>query len=316
MALAKPRSRWAKYGILALSPLLLIGALTTVATQALTYFSVHPPRERITRTPASLDLPFEDVSFLTSDGLRLAGWFLPAAQDGPAIILGHGFGRSRQEMLDVADMLYRNHYDVLLFDWRAHGESEGERTTFGYEETKDLAAALRYLQSRPDVDPQRIGVLGNSMGGAIAIRGAAILPELKAVVSDSPYPSLVDTIDVGVRRRGPLGLWPLRPVAAFIGTATLGVDPELVSPVDEIAAISPRPVLILHGGKDELIPEDTGERLYAAAGEPKYLWYAPDAAHVRLLSRYPEEYKARVLSFFDAALNGHAEQASITIVWE
>ena len=157
----------------------------------------------------------------------------------------------------MAAMLHRNCYNVLLFDWRAHGESDGERTTFGYEEVKDLAAALDYVSSRPEVDPERIGVLGNSMGAAIAIRGGAALPQLKAVVSDSPYPSLQDSIEVGVRRRGPLGLWPLRPLALFLGIKTIGVDPDLVRPIDEIDEISPRPVLIMHGGRDELVPDDT-----------------------------------------------------------
>jgi fermentation-respiration switch protein FrsA (DUF1100 family) len=212
-------------------------------------------------------------------------------------------------MLDVAAMLHRNCYNVLLFDWRAHGESDGDRTTFGYEEVKDLAAALDYVSSRPEVDPERIGVLGNSMGAAIAIRGGAALPQLKAVVSDSPYPSLQDSIEVGVRRRGPLGLWPLRPLALLLGIKTIGVDPDLVRPIDEIDEISPRPVLIMHGGRDELVPDDTGDRLYTAAAEPKFLWYAPDAAHVRLSTRYPAEYEARVVAFFDAALKETTPQS-------
>lgn len=303
MVKKKRPSRWLKLAIGALAPLLIAGVSTTAATQVLAFMAIHPPRERLSHTPADLGLYYENVTFSTSDGLQLKGWFVPSSRSRAAVILGHGHTRSRQEMLDIATMLNRNCYNVLLFDWRAHGESEGARTTFGYAEVNDLAAALDYVSSRPEVDPERVGVLGKSMGAAIAIRGAAVLPQLKAVVSDSPYPSLRDSIEVGVRRRGPLGLWPLRPIAVFLGTMTIGVDPELVRPIDDVDKISPRPLLILHGGQDELIPSDTGERLFAAAAEPKFLWYAPDASHVKLSSDYPQEYEDRVVAFFDSALN-------------
>ncbi len=303
MAQSNRTRRWLKLAVGLLTPFLLVGSATAAATQVMAYLAIHPPRERPFQTPAGRGLTYEDVSFTTSDGIRLEGWFIPSPHSQAAVILGHGFSRSRQEMLDVATMLHRNCYGVLLFDWRAHGQSAGDRTTFGYQEVKDLAAALDYVVSRPDVDSERIGVLGKSMGAAIAIRGAAVLPQLKAVVSDSPYPTLQDSIDVGVRRRGPLGLWPLRTAATYLGTKAIGIDPDLVRPVDDIDKISPRPVLIIHGGRDELVPVDTGERLYAAASEPKALWYVPDAAHVTLSARQPEEYEARVAAFFDDALN-------------
>lgn len=302
MVKSQRSGRWLKLAAGVSGLFLFVGASTMAATQILTFLAVHPPRERLTHTPSELGLFYEDVTFVTSDGLELRGWFLPSRQGRAAVILGHGFTRSRQEMLDVAAMLHRNCYNVLLFDWRAHGESEGKRTTFGYKEVQDVAAALDFVSSRAEVDPDRIGVLGRSLGGAIAIRAAADLAQLKAVVSDSPFPSLEDTIEVGVSRRGPLGAWPLRLIAVFLGTRTMGVDPDLVRPIDDIGEISPRPVLIMQGGRDELVPPDTGERLYAAAAEPKFLWYAPDAAHVKLASRYPAEYEARVLSFFDSAL--------------
>ena len=297
----KPNRRF-KLAAGLLAPLFFSGLLTTGATEVLSYLAVHPPRERFSQIPSQVGLAYEDVAFSTSDGVKLEGWFVPSPYSGAAVILGHGFGRSRQEMLDVAAILHRNCYNVLLFDWRAHGKSEGDRTTFGYLEVNDLAAALDYVSQRPEVDPQRVGVLGNSMGGAIAIRGGAVLPQLKAVVSDSPFPSLQDGIEVGVRRRGPLGVWPLRPLALYLGAKTIGIDPELVRPIDDIDAISPRPVLIMHGGRDALVPDDTGERLYAAADEPKFLWLAPDAEHVQLSTRYPAEYEARVIRFFDDAL--------------
>jgi fermentation-respiration switch protein FrsA (DUF1100 family) len=295
-------SRRVKLAIGLLVSLLFTAACTSAATQVVTFLAVHPPRERPSLTPADLGLAYEDVAFTTSDGLELKGWFVPSAYSQAAVILGHGFTRSRQEMLDIAAMLNRHCYNVLLFDWRAHGESAGSRTTFGYEEVKDLSAALDYAMSRPEVDPQRIGVLGKSLGAVIAIRGAAVLPQIKAVVSDSPFTSLQDTIEATMQRHGPLGVWPLRQMALFLGVEAMGIDPDLVRPIDDIGKISPRPVLIMHGGRDQLVPADSGERLYTAAAEPKSLWYVPDAAHVQLSELYPRQYEARVTGFFNAAL--------------
>jgi fermentation-respiration switch protein FrsA (DUF1100 family) len=310
MAQITPARPWIKLVIGLLVLPVAVAACTAGTTQLLTYMAVHPTRERLTETPISRGLFFEEVGFATSDGIQLRGWFVPSRASKAAVILGHGFTRSRQELLDVAAMLNRGCYNVLLFDWRAHGESDGERSTFGLDEVKDLAAAVRYIASRPEVDQERIGVLGSSMGAAIAIRGAAVLPQIKAVVSDSPFPTLEETIEVGVRRRGPLGVWPLRPLVVALGSQAMGIDPDLVRPVDEIGDISPRPVLILHGGEDDLLPEDTGSRLYAAAAAPKSLWYVPEGTHARLASSHPLEYERRVVSFFDAALKTQGQVCS------
>jgi alpha-beta hydrolase superfamily lysophospholipase len=306
----RPR-QWLKPATIVLVPLCVAVAFTTGATQVLAYLAVHPPRERLSRTPEQFGLTFDEVAFDTTDGVALSGWFIPARGADATVILGHGFTRSRQEMLDIAAMLNRNGYHVFLFDWRAHGKSGGERSTFGYTEILDLRAAVEYVAHRPETDPERIGVLGKSMGAAIAISGAAAIPQLKAVVSDSPYPSLEESIEIGVRRRGPLGLWPLRAIATAFGLKAIGVNPDLVRPIDDIGEISPRPVLILHGGRDELIPPDTGSQLLAAAVEPKSLWYDSNASHVTLSADKPDEYERRIVAFFDAALKTERRQSNV-----
>jgi alpha-beta hydrolase superfamily lysophospholipase len=307
----RPR-QWIKPATILLVPLCVAVALTTGATQVFAYLAVHPPRERLSETPEQFGMTFEEVTFATSDDLLLSGWFIPAQGARAAVILGHGFTRSRQEMLDVAAMLNRNGYHVLLFDWRAHGKSGGERSTFGHTEIRDLRAALDFVAHRPEVDPERIGVLGKSMGAAIAISGAASMPQLKAVVSDSPYPSLEESIEIGVRRRGPLGVWPFRSIASALGLRAIGIDPDLVRPIDDIGEISPRPVLILHGGRDELVPPDTGSQMLNAASEPKSLWFDPNASHVTLSAEQPKEYETRIVQFFDAALKPQKRQGNAT----
>ncbi len=146
---------------------------------------LHPRRHLPVETPADRGLAYRDVAFSSADGLTLQGWYIPS-QNGAAIIAGHGIGASR--LLNPVEVLARQGYGVLAFDWRAHGESEGDLCTFGYHEVRDVEGALAWLQAQPDVDPARIGILGESMGAVTAIRAAAELPGIRAVVADSPYP--------------------------------------------------------------------------------------------------------------------------------
>ena len=130
---------------------------------------VHPARTQPEQTPADYGLQsWEEVSFPTQDGLQLAGWFIPPANDmdGATIIYVHGLGSNRGDLLEQAALLSNQGFGALLFDLRNHGKSQGEITTLGYMESKDVRAAVDYLLSRSDVNPHRIGLVGISMGGA------------------------------------------------------------------------------------------------------------------------------------------------------
>ncbi|MBI3286435.1 MAG: alpha/beta fold hydrolase, partial [Chloroflexi bacterium] len=155
---------------------------------------VHPEREVLSSTPADNGLDYEEVVLITEDGLALRAWYLPGT-NGAAIIVQHGYGGSRQRMLLEASMLHKHGYGVLLFDWRGHGESEGGLVTFGYYEIRDAQAALAWLQNRPEVDSDRMGVLGDSMGAVALLYAAARMPEIKAVVAISPFPSLMAEVE-------------------------------------------------------------------------------------------------------------------------
>ena len=115
------------------------------------------------KTPADYGLVYEDVSLKTADGLTLQGWYLPG-ENGAAIILMHGLGGNRISLLGVAESLVEAGYSALIFDLRAHGESEGEFVPYGGPEAEDVKTAVSYLQTRPEVDPERIGSLGWSLG--------------------------------------------------------------------------------------------------------------------------------------------------------
>jgi fermentation-respiration switch protein FrsA (DUF1100 family) len=260
---------------------------------------MHPRRHPAVETPGDRGLVYQNVTFPASDGVTLRGWYLPS-QNGAAVIVGHGIGAHRA--LGPTEILARNGYGVLAFDWRAHGESDGDLCTFGYYEVLDVEGALAWLQAQPDVDPERIGILGESMGAVTAIRAAARMPDIKAVVADSPYPSLEDGIRNIWRGTG-LPAFPFVPLQIALGEWSTGLDLDDMQPLDDVAAISPRPILILAGGQDPIIGPDAGQRYYAAAGEPKDLWFEPDLGHVSFEKAMPAEYERRVVSLFDAALS-------------
>lgn len=281
----------------------LIG--TAVVIVVLAYWNacnlISPRRSLIASTPAERGLSFEPVTFASPDGLRLAGWYI-SSHNGATIILCHGLGTNRADMLPQAILLAQHGYGSFLFDFRAHGESEGEMVTYGYAETDDVLAAVDYLLSRSDVDPQRIGILGGSLGAATAIRAAARSTHLKAVVAESAFTSLEDEVASSFKLFSGLPAFPFAPLTVAFAQRQTGLRISEVRPIDDIPSIAPRPVFIIHGTDDDMIPAVQGLRLYEAAGEPKELWMVDMMGHGSALGIFPDEYEKRVIGFFDQAL--------------
>lgn len=259
---------------------------------------LHPRRHLPAETPADRGLDYRDVTFTAADGVTLRGWYLPS-ENGAAIIVGHGIGAYRA--LDPAEVLARHGYGVLTFDWRAHGASDGTLCTFGYHEVRDVAGALAWLQQQPGIDPERIGMLGESMGAVAGIRAAAQTPGIKALVAESPYPDLEEAIHNVWRGTG-LPTFPFVPLQIALGEWQTGLSLDAMQPLDDVATIQPRPLLLLAGGQDPITGPEAGQLYYAAAGKSAELWFEPDLGHVAIRQVYPDEYEQRVVSFFDAAL--------------
>ena len=297
----KGRRYWWNLGayLLALLTLAAVGLVVGVSWMQADAF-LHPRRHLPAETPAGRGLDYQEVTFTAPDGATLRGWYLPSA-NGAAVIVGHGIGAYRA--LGPAEILARHGYGVLTFDWRAHGESGGDLCTFGYHEVRDVTGALAWLQGQPGVDPERIGILGESMGAVTAIRAAAQMPGLRGIVADSPYPDLEEAIRNVWRGTG-LPAFPFVPLQIALGEWQTGLELDAMQPLEDVAALSPRPLLILAGGRDPIAGPDAGQRYYTAAGEPVELWFEPDLGHVAFRQVYPDEYERRVVGFFDAALLG------------
>jgi alpha-beta hydrolase superfamily lysophospholipase len=259
------------------------------------YIALHPPTLATGHTP--LDPPalaYHDVSFTTADGLVLRGWHLPG-QNGATVILVHGFARERGELLPEARWLVKQGYSALLFDSRAQGASDGAHISLGYLEALDIRAAVDFVLERSP--GERIGVMGYSMGAVAAIQAAAEDTRIQAVIAVSPFATLRASVDHRLAR-----LRPLAPLITWWGERMTGLRLDDLRPVDVVAALSPRPILIMQAGGDKMVPPDSGRRLYEAAAAPKELWSVPGVAHVDFRQAVPEPYQRRMIDFFQRYL--------------
>lgn len=271
------------------------------------------PRRLLHDPPSRSGLETEDVSFLSADGTtRLCGWFLPQPDAGaPALVLCHGYQRSSEEAQHLGLDLHVLGYQVLLFDFRACGRSGGEFTTIGYHEVDDLVGATAYLASRlPAGTP--IGVHGLSMGAAVAIIGAAQTEQIRAVVADSPFATLLGAIDLRLRSE-PNRLNSLaQRVSIRVAEHMVKVKASQVRPIDHVESIGPRPLLLIHGTRDEVVSHIDSLSLYQRASGPKDLWLVEGSSHCAVRFDRPREYLERVDSFFRTAFRrpsvapGHA----------
>ncbi len=174
--------------------------------------------------------------------------------------------------------------------------------TYGYAETDDVLAAVDYLLARPDVDPQRIGILGGSLGAATVLRAAARSTHLKAVVAESAFTSLEDEVASSFTAFSGLPAFPFAPLTVAFAQWQTGLRISEVRPIDDVPSIAPRSIFIIHGTDDDTIPAEQGLRLYEAAGEPKELWMVGGMGHQSAVNLLPDEYEKRIIGFFDRAL--------------
>lgn len=279
-------------------------ALLLAAAAAVVVLSWRASKAAVHPSSATYDWRMSDfprlrpveVAFPGSDGIRLAGRFF-GGNNGATVVLVHGYGGNQDEMLPVADALVGSDFNVFTYDTRGCGRSGGD-VTFGALETDDVISVIDYLEARPDVDRARIGALGFSMGAASTVMAAARDPRIKAVVDDSGWASAYGWLrpearDVLLRPHAPFSPLSLK----FVEFRT-GIHLNALRPVDVIARINPRPILLIHGGSDTAVPPTEGDRNFAAAGPPKQLWLIPDAKHGDTIQLVVADYADRVVGFF------------------
>ncbi|MFL5894001.1 MAG: alpha/beta hydrolase [Thermoleophilaceae bacterium] len=282
--------RYLRRGLIGVAGLVLVVAV--IAPFMASYAYTHLARAKVPNADLG-GAAYKDVKFETSDGLELEGWYIPS-KNRAAVIAFPG----RKGPRNRARFLARHGYGVLLFDRRGEGDSEGDPNSFGWGGTKDLEAAIAFLARRPDVDPERIGGIGLSVGGEMLIEAAAETDALKAIVSEGAgIRSVREATELsGAEKWLQLPTW----AATTLGTAVFsnrGPPPNLKNLARRIA---PRRVFLIYAERGR-----GGEQLsadyYEAAGEPKLLWKT-DSGHTGGYDAAPQQYERRVVRFFDDAL--------------
>ena len=293
--------KWHKYGII------LIAAIIVVFISVSGYMGYTMTRQErvpLERNPGDVGLAYEEVVFPDIDeDLILQGWFLTGNSNDRVVITVHGNEANRDDptigTLDIAAALIDHGYNVLMFDLRGCGESEGGMVSGGYHEKKDVLGAVEYVRKRGF---SNIGVIGFSLGSVSTLLAAAETKDIDAIVADSSYADLNDIMGPEFSKRTKAPQILLKPML-FMIKVMFGVDFSAIRPIDCVPEINPRPIFFIHGEEDDTIPVEHAERLYHAVENPlNRLWIVPNTNHVRAYTTNSEEYIINVTEFFDTAL--------------
>lgn len=259
--------------------------------------AMHPPRFPITISPADLGLDYIDVTLSTEDDLTLHGWYIPSTNRA-AVILVHAFNGNRTGTIYHAALLAKHGYGVLLYDTRLEGESEGDLNALGWEDHLDVFAALDYLHQRPEVDPERIGVLGLSAGAKTALYAVTQTDEIGAVVAEGTrWRTFEDLLIYDAELDDYIWLPTMWLSYKYAEVASGIRNPTPLS--QAVSHTSSTPLLLIAAG-GELA---TSQAYFDAADEPKTLWVRDEPGHqIDALFDQPEEYERRVIGFLDQAL--------------
>ena len=277
--------------------LLAYGAVSFRVADGLT----RPTRHPLDPPAASVAPTYEDVSFRSTDGLLLKGWWFPVPSADRAVIVVHGRAANRIKSSfnahKIAQFLLANRYSVLLFDLRAHGESEGLRYSLGQYEPRDVLAAIEFVRGKTGIDRRRVALVGESMGAATAIETVKVDPTVGPIVADSSFADAVTVVDeVAPSYTGLPGVFT--PGIVLMARVFLGLDLSVIKPVEVVRDHPERAWLFIQCEQDRTVFRHHGEELKAASANPATeLWLVPACDHVKAFDTQPLEWQRRVLAF-------------------
>ncbi|MDP4180847.1 MAG: alpha/beta hydrolase [Bacillota bacterium] len=266
---------------------------------------IHPKRQALPKFSSNIVIEYKDVQFKDIEKtINLKGWYFKAKDSDKTIIMAHGYTNNRlqfkEKTIDLISGLQSKGFNVLVFDFRNAGISEGDKTTLGVYEKDDLLGAIKYMKAQGS---KHIILMGFSMGAATAIHTAAVSKDVEAVISDASF------ADMDTYLRKNLSVWSGLPKFPFNNTVLLAVklmanvDTKTVCPKKEIELVAPRPVMLIHGEDDDTIPIENSEEIYDAYKKINInnitFWRVAGAKHVGSYEKDPQEYMRRIFEFLD-----------------
>lgn len=282
----------------------LLGVLFAVAAYVVEMIT-HPKKamfgDSYTFSPYELDLPAEEVVFPPRSGdYQVRGWYIPRPGAATTILVCPGYRTELSNVLGMSALLWKAGHNVLAFEYYGHGKVVGRPVTLGYREINDFLGAVAYAKGR---DPQvRLGVVAYSMGAAVAIMSCARNTDVEALVLDSSFATHHSAVDYNFRHIFHLPSAPFVWIADYLLWWRAGYRFSQVEPLRDIARIAPRPILLIHSLKDSIVDPHDASLLYAAAGEPKELWFVPGVDHCGAYFADRATYTAKVIGFFERHL--------------
>lgn len=278
--------------------LIALAALWIAGSWAMEYTALHPRHWSVGPPPSSRGWAYRDISFKDNAGLALRGWWIPGSRNA-TVVMVHGWTSSRQEPMGRADYLHDAGYNLLVFDLRGHGQSDGNYTTVGWLEPDDVHAAVTFARSQASGP---IALLGYSMGAAVVIEEAAHDPRVTAVIEDSGFDTLTNAFNVHFHNMTLLPAVPFDQLVIAIGQLDLKLNIDQVRPVDS-ARLLTVPTLAIIGTADRTVPPSEGFALFNALGGPKQLLVVPGAGHVGGYAKANSLYERTVLGFLTIHLS-------------
>ncbi len=300
--MSAPSTRFsARYWLRLLKFFAIVGSLTFSAL--LVYFIdrqvtafVTPHRNRQIGSPDKIGVSSQEVWLTTADGVNISGWYFAGTRP-QGIVLVHGIHANRAAVIPEAGVLAEAGYHLLLIDLRGHGLSDDAPATYGYKEALDVQAGVDYLLALPAVE--QVGALGTSYGGAAVVRAAARDERIKAVVIESSYAGMAEAVNDAFDDMSIFPQWPFAPLLIRLAERRVGLEISQIDSARDLAELSPRAVLIIHGANDALFPPYHAQKMYESAQDPKALWIIEGLGHQNPVKGREAMYREWVVSFFE-----------------
>jgi len=284
--------------LLALIFSVVVSAVSVIAGWKL----IHPKRLNILDFSANIVPSYTDVSFKDiNDEFELKGWYFNVTGSSKTVILAHGYGKNRlnfgENTIHLIKSLLDKGYNILAFDFRNSGESEGNKTTFGVCEKNDLLGAIQYVKNKGS---EKIVLMGFSTGASACILAAAESDDVDAVIAESPYSDLNTYFEQNVNNLTNFPAIPFNKTITFATFFLADIKPDEASPVKAVQAVSPRPVLLIHSKDDTKVPVENSRLIYKASNPyTTTFWETSGADHEEIYQANPEEYVKKVTDFLE-----------------
>ena len=279
--------------------------ISLFSAEILTRGHLHSPMHFDSIDPRAVSPDARAWTVKTTDGLTLRGWYCPTKSQRRLIVLVHGLRESWNEVAGLGRDLHRRGYDVLMFDFRGHGRSDPSRITMGRRERNDLRAALAWAQLQ-GFTLDRIGWVGFSMGASTLLMEGADNPDFRVAVLDSPFGNLPEILDDQLAQHSHLPRF-FNPGILTAAHLAFGVRTSDLVPSRSARRWSNRPLLLIHGEDDSIVPVRQAHEIARSAGPNCHSVHLPGVDHVQAYRLDPERYVSAVDTFFRQHLAGGAE---------